>query len=61
VREKRLVGEAKSTAVCARVEYWVFRREKLMVKGWRGWKTFLDVQERVKEAFGLKIHQEFVV
>ncbi|QCE04114.1 hypothetical protein DEO72_LG8g2147 [Vigna unguiculata] len=31
-----------------------------MVKGWRGWKTFLDVQERVKEAFGLKIHQEFV-
>jgi len=27
VREKRLVGEAKSTTVGVRVEYWVFRRE----------------------------------
>ena len=39
MRGKRLVGEAKSTTVGVRVEYWVFKREKLIVRGWSGWKT----------------------
>jgi len=61
VREKRLVGEAKSTAIACKGRILGLQKGKIDCKGVERLENILDVQERVKKAFGLELHQEFVV
>jgi len=61
VREKRLFGEAKGTAIACKGWILSFKKGNIDCKGVERLENVLDVQEGAKKAFGLGLHQEFVV
>ena len=60
MREKRLIGEAKGTAIACKGWILSFQKGNTDCKGVERLDNVLDVQEGAKKAFGLELHQEFV-